>query len=78
MSRRKNGVTFVVFFTCAVDPVDVDVDGGPSEHGDDVIGVLLFDGLLEDDLIGEANATFTRILPGENARTTTHLQRLKI
>ena len=59
--------------TRAVDPVNVDVYGGPPEHEHDGAGVLLLDLVLEDHLVGEADAALARVLAGEHAGATAHL-----
>ena len=61
-------------FTCAIDPVDVDVHAGPPEHLDDGVRVLLLDLVLEDDLVREADPTLPRVLASEHARATTHFR----
>ncbi len=67
---------FASTFTCTVYPVDVDVDAGPPEHEHDRIGVLLLDLVLEDHFVWESNPALSRILPGEDAGATAHLDPL--
>lgn len=63
-----------VDLTRTVDPVDVDVDAGPPQHQHDRVGVLLLDVVLKDDLVGEADAPLARVVLGEDAGATAHLE----
>jgi len=51
-----------------VDPVDVNVDTGPSQQRHDCHPVALLDALLENHLVREPNPSLARVLPGENTR----------
>ena len=55
-----------------VDSVEIDVDGGPSEHGHDGRSVLFFDFVLENDLVRESNSSLPRILPSKDTRASAH------
>jgi hypothetical protein len=56
-----------------VDAVEVDVDGGPPEHGHDRGAVLLLDLVLEDDLVWKADPALARVVARKHARAAAHL-----
>ena len=62
-------------FTCAVDAVNVDVDGGSSEHCHDVLGVLFLDFIFKDDFVRKSDPPLARIVPGEYGRSAAHFRR---
>ena len=56
-----------------IDPVHVDVDTDPPQHGHDGLAVALLDALLEHHLVREAHPPPAGVLPGEHARPPGHL-----
>ena len=60
-----------------VDPVDVNVDAGSSEHGQDGIAVAFLDALFEHDLVRKPDPPFPWVQTGENTRPSGHCKRVK-